>query len=166
MHGFLKTGPTSFLLAVAMVSLASCGPARRAEMSAMDDNSLTESMKEVRTERICSAIGSGWGDERYQKFARAEAERQNLGDCSEAHKLCIEVGFVYKSQEYADCRIKLAQGGYGPSGGNSNSTTKAMGNALGDWGKKTQDGAYQQPASAVKNCTSTRVGGTIQTTCY
>lgn len=154
------------MMSVAVVMLASCGVAKRNAMSKMDDQSLTEAFQKRSSDRICSDLEFNSGNDRYQIFARAEAEQRNLGDCSKAHMLCLEIGYKYKSEEYANCRIKLAQGGYGSSGGNSNSTTKAMGNALSDWGRKMQDGTYYPKPAPVKNCNSIRVGNSVQTTCY
>lgn len=156
------------LVVVVMAStlLSACGSARRAAVSNMDDQSIKNEMVELSDKKLCRDITRELGDNRYLKFSKAEAERRNLGDCSQAHQLCVEIGYAYKSDEYASCRIKLAQAGNGATDGNSNSTSKALGNALSDWGKKMQDGYYSPKTSPVKNCSSYRVGRTIQTNCY
>ena len=137
MDNFIRFG----VIGLAVV-LISCGPINRAQMSNMDNPSLTKAMGEKSDEHICWAIDGKWGDERYEKFALLEAEKRTLGDCTEEHIKCVSFGYSYKTPKYSECRMELekAKLGVGVGGGSG---------------------------SHPKNCFSTDLGGGMVTTnCY
>jgi hypothetical protein len=154
----------SAILLIAVVVLVSCGPTRRAEMSKMDDQSLTEAMKTVDTDLVCLAVTNKWGDDRYQKFALMEAVRRGLGDCSSEHKKCVSFGFKYLTKEYKTCRMEIEKT---QIKARSAAPTKSGLDRLGEWGKELQKKhTPKRQLPKTTNCSSRWVGSQWVTQCY
>src|SRR4051812_18308859 len=88
------------ILCLASVMLAACGLARSSAVSRMD----AVEIQNASDTDICNPLADS-------VTVTNERQRRGLGDCSDAHKRCAQLGYVPGTELYLKCRAVVDVGG-------------------------------------------------------
>lgn len=93
------------------LAVASCGPARRAELERQPDDLIRATLINSGPNVVCEAAmwHPGWYGPRTVAIAQDEVRRMDLGDCTEAHRQCVSMGFAGGTDGYLKCRAMVGQ---------------------------------------------------------